>query len=77
MFVVAPNETEPAIFRKQDEGATWQSDPAWPKNIRDISTTAENPDMVVCASLTRIFASTNQGQTWIALPEIPGGRGSR
>ncbi len=28
----------------------------------------------MCASLTRIFASTNKGETWTTLPEVPGGR---
>jgi hypothetical protein len=28
----------------------------------------------VCASAKRAFASTDKGQTWLALPEIPGGR---
>ena len=74
IYVTAPGEGQPALFRSVDGGATWHSDPAWPRNLRHAAIQQTGSGTVFTASSTQVYASRNGGKTWTALPEVPGGR---
>ncbi|MEO8660041.1 MAG: hypothetical protein ABI693_16340 [Bryobacteraceae bacterium] len=74
LFVAAASEIDPSLFVSDDEGQTWKTDVAWPRNLRHLSTTERDSKTVVCGSATHVYLSKNRGRTWTTLPAVPGGR---
>jgi photosystem II stability/assembly factor-like uncharacterized protein len=74
IYVTAPIDGPASLFLSVDQGTTWHSDPAWPRNLRFVAIQEGISGTVFIASSTRVYASPKPGTTWTPLPDFPGGR---
>ena len=74
IYLTAPFDGQPGLFRSVDGGATSQSNAAWPRNLRYAALQQGGSGTVFTASSTQVYVSRNGAKTWTALPEFPGGR---
>jgi len=74
LFTTALGERGTNLFRSVDEGNTWETDPAWPRNLNRVSISVRNTANVFGSDSTRVHASANSGKSWRTLPPPPGNR---
>lgn len=71
--IVAVVDRKPPLVVSDDAGTTWREAGGGLPPGRAIAISAAHPDLVVYASATRLFVSTDGGRFWRALePELDG-----
>ncbi|MFH1638992.1 MAG: hypothetical protein ABIB93_01560 [Chloroflexota bacterium] len=71
-----PTGTGYRLFKSRDSGVTWSYTGGVADTIVDIVTAPDDAGIICYATSSAVFRSTDEGNTFIALPPNPGGAGA-